>query len=141
MMAPSPKQLRVFEFMRVSTEQQDLDRQEFDLADNRAKYNLNPVRKLGLKVSGTEVGTKEEWQEMMAAMASPDYDAISLSALDRLFRPGDFACMMALQVLPDNKKLIISAKHGEGMIEPWDRKGRQICLRAITRAGDELNDL
>jgi hypothetical protein len=27
------------------------------------------------------------------------------------------------------------------MIEPWDRKGRQICLRAITRAGDELNDL
>ena len=141
MMAPAPKKLRVIEFKRVSTEKQDLERQQFDLADNRARYNLDPIRTVELKVSGTQVGTEEDWLRMIADMERPDNDGISLCALDRLFRPGDFRCMMALQTMADNRKVIISAKDGEGLIEPWTRKGRQICYRAVTRAGEELNDL
>ena len=138
-MAPAPKKLNIIEFKRVSTDKQDLERQDYDLEQNRDQFGLNVLRTIGLKISGTQVGTAEDWQAMMADMAKSAIDGISLSAIDRLFRPKDFIAMAALQVFHDHRKVIVSTK--EGYIEPWTDRGWETCMNAVMQAGKEWREL
>jgi DNA invertase Pin-like site-specific DNA recombinase len=141
MAAPALRKYRVDNFERVSTDRQETERQRFDLQDNVEQFNLEvsntPVR---LKISGTKVRTSPEWTRMIGRMKSPERDGINISALDRLFRPEDFAIIAeALEVFREYKKVIVSTK--EGLIEPWTPRGWQICMEAVLQAGKELAEL
>jgi DNA invertase Pin-like site-specific DNA recombinase len=142
MAAPAqlPRKLRVTNFERVSTDRQETERQRFDLADNCERFDLEVVETVRLKISGTKVNTKPDWQRMLDSMKSADRDGINISALDRLFRPEDFAIIgEALQVFRDEKKVIVSTK--EELIEPWTPRGWEICMQAVLQAGKELAEL
>src|SRR5215831_5756340 len=105
MMAPAPKRLNIIEMMRVSTDKQDVKRQEYDLEWNREKYGLNVLWTIRLKISGTEVAFNEDVQQMTEALTRPGVDGISVSALDRLMRPKDYDISL-LQVFHKYKKVI-----------------------------------
>lgn len=141
MTAPAAtRRLRTENFLRVSTDRQETERQTFDLADNEEQYNLEIVGTVRMKISGTKVNTQADWQNMLERMKRPDRDAINLSAMDRLFRPETFSIIgEALQVFIDYKKVIVSTK--EGLIEPWTPRGWEICMQAVLQAGKELAEL
>lgn len=136
MMAPQPKNLNVFEFKRVSTDRQDTARQEFDLADNRARFPMQVVRSIAIKISGTKVMSNDDVQQMMVEL--PRVDGVSVSSIDRLFRPNDFSFLL-LQEFHKHRKVIISAK--EGFVEPWTPEGWATCMRAAMQAGSELFEI
>jgi hypothetical protein len=139
MTAPAPQELNVIEFKRVSTDRQDKARQDFDLADNRARFNLNVLRTISIKVSGTKVLTNEDVQCMMAELSHPGVDGISTSAIDRIFRPKDYEGVLMLQYFHANKKVIVSTK--EGYVEPWTDPGWDICMGAAQKAGSEWREI
>jgi DNA invertase Pin-like site-specific DNA recombinase len=132
------KHLNVVELARVSTDKQDLTRQEFDLADNREKFGLNVLRTIRIKISGTKVLTNEDVQLMIEQLSHPGLDAVSCSAIDRLFRPEDFSFLL-LQEFHKQHKAIISTK--EGYVEPWTPEGWATCMRAVMQAGSELFEI
>jgi hypothetical protein len=134
------RKLRVENFERVSTDRQETERQNYDLADNVELFNLDVIGTVRMKISGPKVNTKKEWVAMIERQKQPDRDGINLSSLDRLFRPEDFAIIAeALQVFRDYKKVIVTTK--EGLIEPWTDRGWQICMEAVLQAGKELAEL
>jgi hypothetical protein len=106
----------VIEMLRVSSDRQDVERQEYDVAENREKFDLNVLRTIRLKISGTLAMTDPEVQQMIADLAQPGVDAVSISAIDRLFRPRDYKSVAIYEFFADNGKAIISTK--EGLVEP-----------------------
>jgi hypothetical protein len=72
---------------------------------------------------------------MVAALALPSVDGVSVSSIDRLFRPEDFSFLL-LQEFHKHRKVIISTK--EGYVEPWTPEGWATCMRAAMQAGSEL---
>jgi DNA invertase Pin-like site-specific DNA recombinase len=140
MAAPAIRRYRVENFERVSTDRQETERQRFDLQDNEEQFSLDSIETVRMKISGTKVNTQDDWKKMLERMKRPDRDGINISALDRLFRPEDFAIIgEALQVFKDHKKYIFSTK--EGVIEPWTPRGWQTCMEAVLQAGKELAEL
>ena len=79
---------------RVSTDKQDVARQEFDIEDNRERHGYTVLRQIRIKISGTKVMTHEDVQGMVAALALPSVDGVSVSSIDRLFRPEDFSFLL-----------------------------------------------
>jgi DNA invertase Pin-like site-specific DNA recombinase len=139
-MAPAPKQLRVENVERVSTDRQETERQRFDLDDNVAQFGLDVVGTVRIKISGSKVRSNEDWMAMQERMKRPDRDGINISALDRLCRPEDYDMFGdALRVFKEYKKVIVSAK--EGLIEPWTPRGFQTCMEALLQAAKELAEL
>jgi len=139
---PAPTEqprLNVIEMLRVSSDKQDVARQEFDSLENREGYNLNVLRTIRIKISGTLVMTHPEVQQMLAELSHPGVDGISISAIDRLFRPKDFQSLQMFQFFVENRKVIISTK--EGLVEPWTDRGWDICMTAAQKAGAEWRDL
>ena len=140
MMAPTTRpRLNVLELERVSTNKQDLERQEFDLADNRAEYNLNPLKKFSIKESGEKVLKSEDVAMLVEELKKPTVDGVNLSAIDRFARPQDFVAFAFFQVFADLKKVIVTKR--EGLIEPWTPRGRKAVMAALMQAGNELSDL
>lgn len=131
--------LNVLELQRVSTNKQDLERQEYDLADNRVEYNLNPVKKFSIKESGEKVLTTEDFAELLEELKRPSIDGLNVSAVDRMARPQDMASFGVFQDFITYKKVIISKR--EGLIEPWTPRGRKVLMAALMQAGNELSDL
>ena len=131
--------LNVIEMLRVSSDKQDVERQEYDVAENRERHNLNVLRAIRLKISGTKVLTNEDVQQMIAELSHPGVDGVSLSCIDRLLRPKDFDALRMLQYFFDEKKAIISTK--EGYVEPWTDAGWELWMNASTKAGAELREL
>src|SRR5690348_10959774 len=71
---------------RVSTEEQDLERQR-DLKNSiLQKFGLNQIDHKALKVSGTIVQKTTDYKEAMATMRRPDCNGMVVPALDRWFR-------------------------------------------------------
>jgi Resolvase, N terminal domain/Recombinase len=130
--------LNAIEMLRVSSDRQDVDRQEYDVAENRKEYNLNVLRTIRIKISGTKVMKHPDVKQLITDLSEPAVDAISLSALDRLFRPNDFNFEI-LQFMLVHKKTIVSAK--EGIIEPWTPRGWATCMSGAQAAGTYLLDL
>jgi DNA invertase Pin-like site-specific DNA recombinase len=131
--------LNVLELERVSTNKQDLERQEYDLADNRAEYNLNPLQKFSIKESGEKVLKSEDIARLREELKKPAVDGVSVSAIDRFARPQDMISWAFFQVFIDLKKVIVSKR--EGLIEPWTPRGRKALWAALMQAGNELSDL
>ena len=140
MMAPTTRpRLNVLELERVSTDKQDLERQEYDLADNRAEYNLNPLKKFKIKESGEKVLKSEDIALLVEELQNPAVDGVSVSAIDRFARPQDMISWAFFQIFIDLKKVIVSKR--EGLIEPWTPRGRKALWAALMQAGNELSDL
>jgi hypothetical protein len=129
----------VIEMLRVSSDKQDVARQEFDAQENREQHNLNVLRTIRIKISGTLVMTHPEVKQMVAELSYPAVDGISVSAIDRLFRPKDFQSLQMFQFFAENRKVIISTK--EGLVEPWTDRGWDICMNAAQKAGAEWREL
>jgi len=129
----------IIEMLRVSSDKQDVARQEIDVADNREQHSLNVLRTIRLKISGTVVLTNKDVQRMIAELSTPGVDGVSISAIDRLFRPKDYISMVMLQYFYDHRKVIVSTK--EGLVEPWTDRGWEICMTAAMKAGSELREL
>ena len=139
-MTPIQKpQLNVIELLRVSSDKQDVARQEFDTKENREQQALSVLRTIRIKISGTEVMTHAEVQQMVAELSHPGVDGISVSAIDRLFRPKDYRALDVLQFFAEHQKVIVSTK--EGLVEPWTDRGWDICMTAAQKAGAELREL
>jgi DNA invertase Pin-like site-specific DNA recombinase len=134
-----PMPLNVIEMLRVSSDRQDVARQEDDAAENREQFELTVLRTIRIKISGTLVMGNAEVQAMLAQLSDPKVDGISVSAIDRIFRPKDFESMRILQFFFDNRKVIVSTK--EGIVEPWTDRGWKLCMEAATQAGSELREL
>lgn len=139
MIAATMKALNVIELLRVSSDKQDVARQEYDTAENREQFNLNVLRTIRLKISGTKVLTNEDVQHMIEELQRPGVDAVSISAIDRLFRPQDYEGLLMLQYFHKHRKALISTK--EGYVEPWTDRGWEICMTAAQKAGSELREL
>lgn len=140
MVAPTLEvRYNVIELERVSTNKQDLERQEYDLADNRAEYGLNPIRKFKIKESGEKVLKHEDIAELVKELKRPGVDGVSLSAIDRFARPQDLVSIAFFQIFIDLQKVLVSKR--EGLIEPWKPRGRKLLLNSLIQAGNELSDL
>jgi len=134
------RRTRVLEFERVSTDQQELKRQAADLKRNREQFNLETLRTIRVKVSGTKVMSNEDVKRMYAELSDPAVDGVSVSAIDRLFRPKDFAQISdVLQFFHSHHKLIVSTV--EGLVEPWTANGWTTCMTAAMKAGSEWHEL
>src|SRR5215469_16390074 len=81
--------------IRVSTDQQDCERQRRDVAAAAKIHNLKIVRTLELEgLSGTKTLTNAEVQRVLADLARPEIAGVAISAIDRLVRAdelGDLA--------------------------------------------------
>jgi DNA invertase Pin-like site-specific DNA recombinase len=133
-----PTVLNVIEMLRVSSDRQDVQRQEYDTADNREQHGLNALRAIRIKISGTLVMTHPEVQLMLEQLSDPNVHGISVSAIDRVFRPRDYN-LEILKFFDENRKVIVSTK--EGIVEPWTDRGWDICMGAAQKAGAELREL
>jgi DNA invertase Pin-like site-specific DNA recombinase len=131
---------RVIGLLRVSTDSQDVARQRADLTRVRKKYDLEIIRTLELVgVSGTATLTNEEVQRVLADLERPDVDGISISAIDRLFRPKRYGHFGILDRFADCHKAIWSAR--EGFVDPSTDEGYDKCISAGGRAGAEWREL
>jgi len=131
--------LNVLELRRVSTNKQDLERQDGDLSDNRDEYNLNPLRRFDIKESGEKALTTDDIAELVEELKRPGVDGVSISAIDRFARPQDLESYGFFQKFIDLKKVIVSKR--EGLIEPWTPQGRKTLIAALTQADGELSAL
>jgi DNA invertase Pin-like site-specific DNA recombinase len=129
------------EFLRVSTDHQDLLRQVADMAKLARRFpGLKTVRELRLKgVSGTAVLENVEVQQLLKDLAAPNIHGIKVSALDRLMRPKKYDTVGMFQRFVDLGKVIWSQK--EGFVDPATDEGFEICMNAATRAGAEWRTL
>lgn len=79
------KQL-VVTLVRVSTEEQDLERQRQKVKTILLKFNLGQLREFELKVSGTVVEKTTEYREMLTLLQRRDVVGLVVPSIDRWFR-------------------------------------------------------
>ena len=79
---------RAIGILRVSTDQQDVERQRRDVAAAARAHNLEITRTLGLpNLSGTKMLSNTDVRRVLADLARPDIAGVVVSAIDRLVRP------------------------------------------------------
>ena len=83
-----PSRRRVVGLLRVSTDQQDVQRQRTDVGRVILSHNLDAIRTVAaVDVSGRTVMSDPQFQQIFRDLERPDVAGIAISALDRLFRP------------------------------------------------------
>src|SRR5215471_2387479 len=86
---------RAIAILRVSTDQQDVERQRRDVAAAARVHDLEITRTLELSdLSGTKMLDHAEVRRVLADLARPDIAGVVVSAIDRMVRPdmpGDMA--------------------------------------------------
>lgn len=126
--------------LRVSTDNQDVQRQRADLERIKTKFGVNVARVLELVgVSGTATLEHSQVQQILKDLELPDIDGIAVSSLDRLFRPKEYGTFAILDPFVKQGKKIWSAREGE--INPADDRGFDLCISAGGRAGAEWREL
>src|SRR5688572_25572583 len=80
---------QVLGVLRVSTNEQDLQRQRTDLKLAERIHGLRTERVLELDgVSGTTMNSNREVQRVLDSLERTDIHGVIVSSLDRLIRPG-----------------------------------------------------
>jgi site-specific DNA recombinase len=126
--------------LRVSTDHQEMDRQQTDLERVKRAHGLDLIRTIPLKdVSGRTVLDNIEVQRMLADLKRPDITGVAVSALDRLFRPERFGDFAILDFFRESGKLIFSAK--EGVLDPATDAGFVMSMMSGVQAGVEWRTL
>jgi len=77
---------QVITLVRVSTEEQDLERQNYAKDQIIGHFGLDEIHHEGLKVSGTVVLHTTEYKRAMEVMRRPTCNGMVVPALDRWFR-------------------------------------------------------
>jgi DNA invertase Pin-like site-specific DNA recombinase len=133
--------LNIIVLKRVSTDRQDVQHQERAIEDIRRRWRTHTLRTEDLSgVSGTETAECQKVLQIMDDLGLDNVHAVAIPALDRLLRPAkDWTQWGLLQYFVNHGKIILSAR--EGWVDPSTREGRELCLRACGRAGDEWLDL
>jgi DNA invertase Pin-like site-specific DNA recombinase len=131
---------KVIELKRVSTDAQDVARQDADLERNRIAFGLTVERTVPLEgVSGRKVRKHDEMKQILADLKRPDIAGVSMSALDRLFRMERFADSGILDDFVDTGKLIFSAK--EGLLDLRTDAGLIMALMSGAQGALEWREL
>jgi DNA invertase Pin-like site-specific DNA recombinase len=100
---------RVIALLRVSSDQQDLERQRRDVAAAARAHNLEIIRTVELAdVSGTKVLTNAEVRKVLADLSRPDVHGVAISAVDRLVRPGELGDLQIFDAFQRTKKKILT---------------------------------
>jgi site-specific DNA recombinase len=100
-------QRRAIAILRVSTDQQDVERQRRDVAAAARAHNLDISRSVELQdVSGTKVLANAEVRAVLAALSRADVDGVCISAIDRLVRPGELGDLQIFDFFQRTKKKI-----------------------------------
>jgi DNA invertase Pin-like site-specific DNA recombinase len=98
---------RAIAILRVSTDQQDVERQRLDVAATARAHNLEITRTLELPdLSGTKMLTNTEVRQVLADLSRPDIDGVCVSAIDRLIRPGELGDLAIFDAFQRAKKKI-----------------------------------
>jgi len=93
--------------VRVSTDQQDLERQRRDIAAAAQAHNLRTVRTLELEdLSGTKMLTNAEVRGVLSDLSRSDVDGVAVSAIDRLIRPGQLGDLAIFDAFQRSRKKI-----------------------------------
>src|SRR5215831_2640447 len=113
---------RAIGLLRTSSDQSDVGRQKIDIEDLEREFNLDMIRTLEIAgLSGTQTLNDADVQKILQEMSDPSVNGLALSAVDRLFRPEDFADLRILSPFKRWRKWIWSAR--EGLIEAWTDEG------------------
>jgi DNA invertase Pin-like site-specific DNA recombinase len=100
---------RAIAILRVSTDQQDVERQRRDVAAGTRAHNLEIVRTVELSdLSGTKVLTHDEVRRVLADLSRADIHGVIVSAIDRLIRPGQLGDLQIFDFFQRSKKLIFT---------------------------------
>jgi site-specific DNA recombinase len=100
---------KVIGILRVSTDQQDVERQRRDVAAAAHIHNLEIVRAVELQdVSGTKVLTNADVRKVLTDLARPDIAGVVISAVDRLIRPGRLGDLQIFDAFQRTKKVIFT---------------------------------
>jgi hypothetical protein len=128
---------RINFLIRVSTDKQDIKRQEKDIERIVQKYGAEIVRVIPLEgVSGTATLDDSQVQQILDELQNPDIDGLGLSSLDRLFRPGKrFRQYIMLDYFIDARKRMWTVREGE--VDPATAEGATKCTAAFGAAGAE----
>jgi site-specific DNA recombinase len=134
----APKQ--VIAILRVSTDQQDTERQKADIKRIEQAHGLTIDRVVPLDgVSGRKVREHRDVQRVLADLNRRDICGVAVSALDRLFRLDKFADFGILDAFKDTGKMIYSAK--EGALDLRTDAGLIISLMSGAQSGLEWREL
>jgi DNA invertase Pin-like site-specific DNA recombinase len=121
---------------RVSTDGQDLLRQDDDIEELKQEYGLTIVGTLALKgVSGTAMLTHEQVQRILRDLQRPDVHGLCCSAVDRLFRPKQGSDFAIANYFQDARKNLWTKD--DGHIELWTDEGWGRFMEAGVTAGKE----
>jgi DNA invertase Pin-like site-specific DNA recombinase len=103
------QQRRVIAILRVSTDQQDTARQKRDVATAARAHNLQITRTVELAdLSGTKVLGNAEVQKVLADLSRSDIHGVTVSAIDRLIRPGQLGDLQIFDAFQRSRKLIFT---------------------------------
>lgn len=109
---PYKTHYRLIKIIRVSTKEQDIDRQHSDI-----EYHIERFAELGFTIeivetyaldgiTGIVVQNRPEFKRMLETLKRPDIDGIILSMLDRFMRPEHVDAYGALKIFRVGKKLM-----------------------------------
>ena len=131
---------RAIAILRVSTDQQDVERQKADIERVQHAHSLTITRTLELEgVSGRKVQSNRDVQRGLADLKRPDVAGVAVSALDRLFRLDRYSDFGILDHFRDTGKMIFSAK--EGALDPASDAGFIMSLMSGAQGGMEWREL
>jgi DNA invertase Pin-like site-specific DNA recombinase len=132
---------RAIALLRVSSNQQDNQRQRSDIERLRKKYSLDLVETVELDgVSGRFVRENARFVQVLEDLRHrPDVAGIALSAIDRFFRTNRYSDTGIFEPLSDAGKLIWSMREGE--VDPSTDEGFDTCMTAALKSGAEWREL
>jgi DNA invertase Pin-like site-specific DNA recombinase len=128
---------RVIALIRVSTNQQDVQRQRTDLKKLAQQYGLEIIKTLELYgVSGTATLKNEQVQQVLREIEQPGIDGLACSAIDRLARPAEGKDYAILDGFKRNKKTLWTKDEKE--LQLWIPAVWAEAMNSLTRAYLEL---
>lgn len=97
----------VLALLRVSTKEQDMERQKSDIEFHCQRFHLRVVNTYSFEgVTGVIVQNRPEFRAMLAELHQPDIAGVVLSTLDRFFRPENLDAYGTFKIFRVEKKLL-----------------------------------
>jgi DNA invertase Pin-like site-specific DNA recombinase len=98
---------KVLALLRVSTKDQDLQRQQTDIEFHCERFNLEVVNSYGFDgITGVAVQNTPRFKKMLEELRQPDIAGVVLSTLDRFFRPEHLDAYSTFKIFRIEKKLL-----------------------------------
>lgn len=133
---------RALAFLRVSTEQQDYQRQKDEIERIAEHYDVEVVAIVEMEgVSGKDTPSDSDVAKLLHDVSAPGIDGLIICELSRLFRPQSPEHFAIGKMFKDAKRTIWTDPDGDGVIEMWTDEGFDKFVTSGSRAGRELRDI